>query len=117
MSRPSPDNWIATTAHVTTCRYQFARLNTFYLGIQTTRKFRITADYYAHARLYSTEFQSDVAIPQDTPLPVSYNPLKPAQNTLAPIEEPPSRSALFAFGIAGSLILSLLWFAILRGCS
>ena len=32
--------WIATEATVTSCRFQFARMNTFTLGIQTQDKFR-----------------------------------------------------------------------------
>ena len=108
--------WIATSATVTTCRYQFARLNTIYLGFQTTDKFRITFDYYAHGRLYSGEFQSPVAVPQNTTLPIDYNPLDPQQNSLAGSESPTSRLPLLAVGILGSIILSLLWLAILRGC-
>jgi hypothetical protein len=114
---PDRPGWIATTATVTTCRYQFARLNTLYLGFQTTDKFRITFDYYAHGRLYSGEFQSPIAIPQNEHLSLQYNPLDPTQNSLAPITGTGSRLPLFVVGVAGSVILSLLWLAVLRGCS
>ena len=117
MSTPPPPGWIATTATVTTCRYQFARLNTLYLGFQTTDKFRITFDYYAHGRLYSGECQSPKAIPQDSPLPLHYNPLNPAENNLSPSLDSSSRTPLFIVGIIGSVTLSLLWLAILRGCN
>ncbi|HVG26195.1 MAG TPA: hypothetical protein VM865_01220 [Acidobacteriaceae bacterium] len=117
MTPPPPLGWIATQATVTTCRYQFARLNTLYLGFQTRDKFRITFDYYAHGRLYSGEFQSPKAIPQNSSVAVHYNPLNPAENTLAPGDgQPTSRTPLFLVGIAGSVSLSLLWFAVLRGC-
>jgi hypothetical protein len=110
--------WLSTEATVTSCKYQFARLSTFTLGIQTGEKFRITFDYYAHGRLYSDEFQSPVAIPQNERIPITYNPLHPEQNsrTSSP-NAAPARSPLIAFGIAGSIVLSLLWLTLMRGCS
>ena len=111
--------WIATQATVTSCRFQFARLNTFTLGIQTGEKFRITFDYYAHGRLYSGEFQSEVAIPQNESIPITYNPLNPEENSRdsTPSAAPStSKPPLIAIGITGSIILSLAWLAILRGC-
>ena len=117
MTPAAEPSWIATTATVTTCRYQFARLNTLYLGLQTGDKFRITFDYYAHGRLYSGELQSPVAIAQNERLPLAYDPLHPERNSLSSDPVTGSRTGLVALGIAGSITLSLLWFAILRGCS
>ena len=112
------DDWIATEATVTTCRYQFARMNTFTLGIQTQDKFRITFDYYAHGRLYSDEFQSPVAVPQNERIPLSYNPLDPKQNSRGRAQSASSGSgSLLGFGVAGSIILSLAWLLVLRGCN
>ena len=110
--------WIATEATVTSCRFQFARMNTFTLGIQTGEKFRITFDYYAHGRLYSDEFQSPVAIPQNEHISITYNPLHPEQNsrTSGP-NASPTRSPLIAIGILGSIVLALLWLAAMRSCS
>jgi len=111
--------WIATEATVTTCQYQSPGLSTLAFGFQTTQKFRITFDYYAHGRLYSGEFQSPVAIPQNERIPVTYNPLHPEQNsrrTSGP-RGVPMRNPLFAISIAGSIVLLLLWLAILRGCN
>jgi hypothetical protein len=109
--------WIATEATVTTCRYQSPGLSTLAFGFQTTQKFRITFDYYAHGRLYSGEFQSPIAIPQNERIPITYNPLDPQQNSRALIPNPtPTRPPLIAIGIAGSIALSLLWLAVLRGC-
>ncbi len=114
---PPPD-WIPTEATVTSCRFQFARMNTFTLGIQTQEKFRITFDYYAHGRLYSDEFQSPTAIPQNEHIPLTYNPMNPKENsrTSGPTA-PPTRSPLIAVGIIGSIILSLAWLLILRSCT
>ena len=111
--------WIATEATVTSCRYQFRALSPLAFGFQTGEKFRITFDYYAHGRLYSDEFQSPVAVPQNERIPVRYNPLDPAQNSRSsggPPIAPASRRARITVGILGSIVLSLLWLAILRGC-
>ena len=116
---PAPaEPWIAAEATVTSCRFQFARVNTFTLGIQTGEKFRISFDYYAHGRLYSDEFQSPVAIPQNERIPITYNPLHPEQNsrTSGP-NASPTRSPLIAIGILGSIVLSLLWLTVMRSCN
>ena len=110
--------WIATEATVTTCKYQSPGLSTLAFGFQTTKKFSITFDYYAHGRLYSGEFQSPVAIPQNERIPIIYNPLDPQQNSRSFIPRTtPTRPPLIAIGIAGSVVLSLLWLAILRSCN
>jgi len=110
--------WIATEATVTTCKYQSPGLSTLAFGFQTTKKFSITFDYYAHGRLYSGKFQSPVAIPQNERIPITYNPLDPQQNSRSFISSTtPTRPPLIAIGIAGSVVLSLLWLAILRGCN
>ena len=116
---PAPDPpWIVTEATVTSCRFQFARMNTFTLGIQTGEKFRIAFDYYAHGHLYSDEFQSPVAIPKNERIAITYNPLHPEQNSrTSGSSASPARSPLIAVGIIGSVVLSILWLTILRGCS
>jgi hypothetical protein len=111
--------WIATEATVTTCRYQSPGLSILAFGFQNGEKFRITFDYYAHGRLYSGEFQSLVAIPQNERVPITYNPLHPEQNSRnynATSSTASTRTPILAIGIAGSIILSLVWLAILRGC-
>jgi hypothetical protein len=121
---PETPSWIATQATVTTCRFQFAGLGNLAWGFSTREKFRITFDYYAHGRLYSGEFQSPVAVPQNETIPITYNPLDPQQNSRDPdsaatspsSSKPPGRSVVFAIGIAGSIVLSLAWFGVLRGC-
>lgn len=112
------EDWIGTEATVTSCRFQFARMNTFTLGIQTQSKFRITFDYYAHGQLYSDEFQSPVAIAQNERIPLSYNPLDPQQNSRGRMQSASSgRGSLVGFGIVGSIALSLAWLLVLRGCT
>jgi hypothetical protein len=119
MNEPEPKttSWIVTEATVTTCRYQSPGLSVLAFGFQTTRKFLITFDYYAHGRLYSGQFQSATAVAQNQRLPISYNPLNPEQNSLDRVSGSSStHPPLIAIGIIGSIILSLLWLAVLRSC-
>jgi hypothetical protein len=112
--------WIATEATVTTCRYRSPGLSILAFGFQTGEKFRITFDYYAHGRLYTGEFQSPTAIPQNEHIPITYNPLHPEQNSraYAPAASTLStRPPILAIGIAGSILLSLLWIGIMHGCN
>ena len=48
-------------------------------------------------------------------MPISYNPLDPQQNSKS-ASTPIAKAPLFAIGVAGSVILSLLWLAMMRGC-
>ncbi len=110
--------WLETSATITTCNYQFARLSTLTVGIPTTRRFRLTFDYYAHGRRYSGEFQSSKAIAQDQRIPVLYNPLHPEQNSLAGNGiGGANANPLVIFSVIGSILLSLLWLALLHGCN
>jgi hypothetical protein len=115
--QPVARAWLETEATVTSCRFQFARMNTFTLGVQTGEKFRIAFDYYAHGRLYSDEFESPVAIPQNEHIQITYNPLHPEQNSrTSGSNASPTRNPLIAIGIVGSIVLSLLWLTVMRGC-
>ncbi len=116
--QPTQPEWIATSATVTSCRFQSGALRAMSFGLPTP-KFRITFDYYAHGRLYSDSFNSPKAIPQNETIDLSYNPLDPKENsrTHSPTASPGSRSPLLAVGIVGSVILSLAWLLVLRSCS
>jgi len=92
-------------------------MNTLLMGVQTGEKYRIAFDYVAHGQTYSDEFQSAVAIPQNENFPLRYNPLAPRQNDRSLSGTPTGRAPLLALGLVGSVILSLLWLAMLRGCS
>ncbi len=118
MTDPKTTPWIATTATVTTCRFQSPALTTLIIGVNTNEKFRITFDYYAHGRLYSDEFQSPEAIPQNTTLEITYNPLDPAENsrTHRPTEAPATAPPTWVIGVAGSVVLSLIWLVVLKSC-
>lgn len=112
----APPTWIRTSATITACTYQTRGLSTLAFGFQTTQRFRITCTYYAHARLYTADFQSPTAIPQGETIPLHYNPLNPAENDRAPALTPPTRTPIFVIGITGSILLSLAWLLVLRSC-
>ena len=81
MRPPVPDNWIATTATVTSCRYTSRALSSVAFGVALGEKYRITFDYVAHGTRYSGEFQSPKPIPQNERIPISYDPLRPDRHT------------------------------------
>lgn len=108
--------WLETQAEVTACRYEFARMNTLSLGIATSRnQFIISFSYYAHAKTFCDEFISPVAMGKGETFPVFYNPLNPQQNSRSE-SAPTSRVPVFAYGVAGSIVISLLYLAMMGGC-
>ena len=115
-TRPPPA-WLETQAEVTACKYQFARMNTLTLGIPTDKnQFLITFSYYAHGKTYTDQFTSPTYMEQGGTFPVSYNPLAPQQNTKS-ASSPITGTPLFAIGVAGSVLLSVIYFAFMRGCN
>jgi len=114
--------WLETQAKVTACHYEFARMNTLSLGIGIDAgQFLISFTYYAHARTFNGEFISPVAMEQGKTFPIFYNPLNPQENGQSvsgvPIFGTASRTPLFALGIAGSIVISLLLLVSMHGCS
>ncbi len=115
--------WLRTKAVVTGCHYEFARLNTLTLGIAAdSTRFLISFTYYAHARTLSGEFTSPVAMAQGTSFLVFYNPLNPQENR--PASGPgasgsamASRAPLLSIGIAGSIVISLVYLGMMHGCN
>jgi hypothetical protein len=112
----APIPWLETQAEVTACRYEFARMNTLTLGIATRpNQFMVSFSYYAHAKTFRDQFASPVAMGKGETFPVFYNPLNPQQNRQSELA-PTSRVPLFAFGIAGSIVISLFYLAMMGGC-
>ena len=108
MSETGPEPWIATTAKVTTCTYRTDPLRAMAFGLPTTKNFCISFDYYAHGRLYSDHDS----------IPLTYNPLDPAQNSLTdtPTPAPAGKPPIFAIALCGTVLLALGWLAMLHGC-
>jgi hypothetical protein len=108
--------WLETQAKVTACRYEFARMNTLTLGIATRpNQFIVSFSYYAHAKTFCDEFTSPVAMGNGETFPVFYNPLNPQQNSRSE-SAPSNRVPLFAYGVAGSIVISLLYLGMMGGC-
>jgi hypothetical protein len=109
--------WLETEATVTGCHYEFARMNTLTLGIATdANQFLIAFSYYAHGQTYTDEFTSPVLVEQGTKFTVLYNPLAPQQNSKSRSASM-GRSPLIALGVAGSIVLAMVYVAMMRGCS
>ena len=119
MMPPTAEKWIAVEATVVSCRYQARALSALAFGFRVGEKFRIGFEYYAHGQLYSGEFDSPYAIPQNERLWIRYDPLHPERNTrdewTGSAPAPTGKPRIWV-GVAGSVVLSLLWFAYLRGC-
>lgn len=110
-----PD-WLETDAKVTGCRYEAGGLRTLAFGIpMDANHFTIDFTYHAHGKDFFDSFRSPVAIGQGETITVSYNPLEPAENNKS-FASPARGFPLFAFGIAGSIVLSLVYLGLMRGC-
>jgi len=118
---PSPP-WLETQAEVTACRYEFVRMNTLTLGIASNfNRFSISFTYYAHAKTFSGEFISPLAMEQGKTFPIFYNPLNPQESRQSESGTAGSvlvvGTPLVAIGIVGSVVISLLYLAVMHGCN
>jgi hypothetical protein len=114
---PAPEfPWLETQARVTACKYEFGAGRALAFGIPTSKHFLITFSYYAHGKTYTDEFTSRTYLEQGKTFPLTYNPLAPEQNSKS-AAIPTTKTPLFAIGIAGSVVISLVWFAMMRGCN
>ncbi|HEY5330587.1 MAG TPA: hypothetical protein VIJ79_11930 [Acidobacteriaceae bacterium] len=105
--------WPEAMATVTACHYEAGAGSALAFGVPTTKHFRIAYNYWANGELHTGEYNSATAVAQGTLFPITYDPAAPHEH----IHSTPSpRSAQIIIGIAGSIILSLAWFAFLRGC-
>ena len=109
-------DWPEAIATVTSCRYDAGAGRAMAFGLPTSKHFHITYNYWAGGELRTGEFDSAKPVPQSTLFPIRYNPESPRENTHS-VSVPLTRSPLIAVGIIGSIVLSLIWFAMLRGCS
>jgi len=106
--------WNETQATILASRYQFARLNTRTLGIQTQKKFRISYDFSIDGELYTGEFQSPKALLQGEQISVRYNPLNPGENSLS--NQPPApETSLFIIILALFILFCAAWFILHHG--
>ena len=118
-SEPITDNaaWPEALATVTACHYEAGAGRALAFGILTTKHFRISYNYFADDEIHTGEFTSAKPIPQNTLFLIRYNPNAPHQNSHETSAAPQNlRAPILTIGIIGSIILSLTWLAILRGC-
>lgn len=120
----SSDTWPEAMATVTACKYEAGAGRATAFGLPTSRHFRITFNYWAPGELneptlHSGEFTSEKPVPQNTLFPIRYNPAAPHEHSRSQTSATAAltRSPWIAIGIIGSIILSLIWFALMRGCS
>jgi hypothetical protein len=108
--------WLETQAEVVACKYESGAGQALAFGISTGKHFLITFTYRAHGRYYTDEFTSPTYLEQGATFLLTYNPLAPQQNSKS-AAIPTTRTPLFALGIAGSIVLSLVWLALMRSCN
>jgi hypothetical protein len=116
------DTWPEAMATVTACKYEFGAGRALAFGAPTSKHFRITYNYWAPnadgtPELRNGELTSERAMPQGTLFPIRYNPEAPLETrTHTGGTVTSSRTPILAIGLIGSVILSLVWLLILRGC-
>jgi len=114
--KPPEIPWLETQAEVIACKYELGAGQALAFGIPRSKHFRIAFSYRAHGQTYTDEFTSPTYIEQGETFPITYNPLAPNENSKS-AATPVTKTSLFAIGVIGSIVLSLIWFAILCGCS
>jgi len=119
--QPARAPWPEAMATVTSCKYEFTAGRALAFGLPTLRRFQITFNYWAPNannidELHTGELTSEKAMHVGTLFPIRYNPEAPHETTQTALEPTLSRNPLLVVGILGSVVLSLVWFLILRGC-
>ncbi len=114
---PNPLDWPEAIATVLECRYDMRAGRALAFGVPSGEHFRIRYNYFADGQTHEGQLFSAQAMPQNTLFPIRYNPAAPHDHTRATGSPATSRSPLIAFGIAGSILLSLAGLLLLRSCS
>ena len=117
---PATTTWPQAMATVTACKYEFGAGRALAFGAPTSKHFRITFNYWVPnaegtAELHTDQFTSEHYLPQGHLFPITYDPDQPHQNSHSAAASS-KRAPVLAFGIIGSVLLSLGWLAVLRGC-
>jgi hypothetical protein len=120
--QPAHTTWPEAMATVTACRYNIDTGRALAFGLPTMRRFHITFSYWAPNadnidELHTAELTSEKAMHVGTIFPIRYNPDAPHETTHSAAAPELTRNPLLVIGILGSVILSLLWLLILRGCA
>ena len=108
--------WPKAIATVTACTYTAGVGRAMVFGLPTSRHFLISYNYFVGDDLHTGQFTSKKAVPQGTLFPLAYNPAAAHENEKSRLSPSATHAPLFLVGILGSVVLSLIWLAILRGC-
>ena len=119
--RTSRDPWPEAMATVTACRYKIDTGRALAFGLPSMRRFHITYNYWAPNadnidELHTGELTSEKAMHVGTIFPIRYNPNASHETTHSTATPELTRNPLLIIGILGSIVLSLAWLVILRGC-
>lgn len=113
---PTQPDWPEAIATVLTCRYDARVGRAIAFGLPSTRRFRITYNYWANGELHEGQCFSDKAHPQGTLFPIRYDPNLPHRSRGANAPTAP-RPLWIAFAFAGVLVAASAWLLALRSCS
>lgn len=109
-------DWPEAMATVLSCTYSARVGRAVAFGLPSGKHFRITYNYWAGGALHEGEFFSEKAMPQGSLFPIRYDPELPSRNQHGGGPATPTRAALLTVGVVGSVVLSLAWLLVLRGC-
>ena len=112
----SQTDWPEAIAEVTACRYDVRAGRALAFGLTSKKHFRISYNYRVGDELHTGECFSENARPQGSLFPIHYDPDLPHVNR-STIAGTSQRVPLLVFGLVGSVVLSLAWLLVLRGCS
>ena len=117
-------DWPEAMATVLSCVYDVQAGRAMAFGLPTGKRFRIRYNFWAGDTLHTGELTAAKPIPQGSLFPIRYDPDAPSEQGALSEQEAPERTALrrrgvllLQLGIAGSVLLTLLGFALLRGCA
>lgn len=113
----SPSSWPKAIATVTACTYTAGAGRAIAFGVPASRHFLMAFNYFVDGELYTGQFSSKEPIPQSSLFPVAYNPESPRENERSDLSAAGTRAPVFLIGIIGSIVLSLVWLTLLRGCN
>lgn len=106
--------WPEAMAEVTNCRYDVRAGRALAFGLTSKKHFRVAYNYRVGEELRTGECFSETARPEGSLFQIHYNPDSPHINRF--ISGSQHRAPLLTIGLAGSIVLTLVWLLVLRGC-
>ena len=110
-------NWPEAMAPVLSCHYEMRAGRALAFGLPSGRHFHITYNYWARGELQEADCYTAEALPPGSLFPIRYDPETPLRNHHVHSASGVQKVPLIAIGVGGSIVLSLAWLLVLRGCS